>query len=120
MSEGAHISIVATLNLLRVCLAELDLVFLGMVELFHSVVRFRTAVTIGTLLVKGCVGDVLTYFAGIGSQRPSSVLLGFVVIEALFGVVLVGELALLGFEVVQVYKYHDVTIRAIHLLSFWQ
>ncbi len=118
MCKCTHIPVIAAFNLLWVRLAELNFVFLGVIEFLDSVMRFWAAVTIWTLLVKRSVGDVWAYFAGVGPQRPPSVLFSLVVIETLFGVVLVREFALLGFKVVQVDKYYDVIVCAIHLLSF--
>lgn len=44
MGESAHVAIVTTFNAFRVSLAELDLIFLGVVEFLDSVVGSGTIV----------------------------------------------------------------------------
>jgi hypothetical protein len=108
MSESAHISIVTTLHLLGVSLTKLDLILFRVVEFFHSVVRARTTVSKRTVLMLLGVHHIGADFAGVGAKHATAVLFGFVIIETLFWVVLVGYLALLSLEVVEVDKDDDV------------
>jgi hypothetical protein len=57
------------------------------------------------------VSNVRTNFARVSAYNSATVLFGFMIIKALFGVVLVGQLALLSFEIVEVDKYDYVIIK---------
>ena len=81
--KGTHVSVVAAVDLVRVALAELALVFFGVVKFFDSILRMYAYVTIGALLV-----GVETQLAGVKGGRPSAVLLvGLVEEKALLRVV---------------------------------
>lgn len=54
------------------------------------------------------IRDLRAYLTCIGAQRPSSVFFGFMVVEALFWIMLILNLALLSLEIVQIDEDHHV------------
>jgi hypothetical protein len=103
VSKGTHVSIIARLNLLRVGRAKLDLVFLWMIELFHPVMRTSATITQGTLVMSGTIKYIRTNFTRIGAKRSSSILLCFMVEEALLWIMRTSNFARLGLKVIQIY-----------------
>ena len=63
-----HLAILTILHVMRVCLAELALVFFRVVELLHPVMRSQALLSIGYALVLGCTrGDFLAHLARVGA-----------------------------------------------------
>lgn len=60
--------------------------------------------------MSSAVDYVGAYLAGVSPERSSPVLLGFVVEEALFGIVLVRYLTLLSLEVIEIYVTHYIAL----------
>jgi len=73
-----------------------------MIKLLDPVMGFGAGISLTALVPVMLRDHVGTDFGSIGAQRPSAVLFGFVKVEALLGVVLIGKLAGLGLEVKEV------------------
>lgn len=90
-----------------------------MIELLYSIVGARAGVSHGALVMNGAIGDVLAGFRGVGTKRSSAVLLGLVIEEALFRIVLVGNFTLLSLEVIEIQVSDHVIIswlKMVHIL----
>lgn len=104
MSKGTHVAEVTLVHIARPFVAELGLVFLGMVERLDAVVGLRACVTIWTAT---CLCK-LAHFTAVGPQGSPLVLV--VVEPALFLVVTILFGAGLRLEDSQVEQLHTVFV----------
>lgn len=112
MCECTHISVVTGFNAAWVTLAELDFVLLRMIELFYAVVSALAAIAQRTFVSMFLRDDILADLGGVGAESTSSVFFGFMIVEALLGVMLIAELAWLSLKIEEVYlSYTIVRIR---------
>ena len=79
-----------------------------MIELFHSIMRSRAAVSHRTFEVSCAVDYVRAYLTSVGTKGSSSILLGFVVEEAFLWIVLVWDFTLLSLEVIEIDEADDI------------
>lgn len=92
MSEGAHVAVVAVIDLVRVALAELGFVLLGVIEVFDPVVGPDANVTI--LTVAFAARDITAKLRRVmGGYAASITLVRIVVVQALLAVVRLRDLA---------------------------
>lgn len=90
MGESAHLSVLAVVHVVGVCLAKLALVLFGMVKLLDPVVRFGASFSMTNALeVVGATGDLLAHLTGVAAQRSSPVLFEVVVVKTPLRVVVV-------------------------------
>lgn len=89
VSKCAHLAILTVLHVVWICLAKLTLILLGMVELFHPVVRLEALLPVRYALVVSCTGGNLTaHLTSVGSKSASTILLVVVIVEASLRIVL--------------------------------
>jgi hypothetical protein len=99
MGECTHISIVTGFDPVWVTWAKFDLVLLRMVELLYPIVRARTAVLEWALIPMLGWNNILTDLWGVWSKGTSPVFFGFMIIKALFRIVLIAKLAWLSLKI---------------------
>ena len=117
MSKSTHISIVTGLDLVWVGRAELNFVFLRMIELFNSIMRSKAAIAHRTFEVSCTIDHIRADFTCVGTKRSSSILLSLMIEETFLRIMLIWNLALLSLEVVEINVADDIITGPLIYLS---
>jgi hypothetical protein len=100
MGEGTHIAIVTHVNSVGIRLTKFDLVLLGMIEFFNSIMASDALVSKGAFVMRWAINHIGADFTRVGSKLSTSILLRFVIEKTFLGVVLMSYLALLSLEII--------------------
>lgn len=87
VGKGTQLAVDAIHHVIWVGLAKFTFVFFWMIKFLDPVVSLVAGLALRAREICVKALDLVAHLAGVASERPAPVLLGIVVVEALFGIV---------------------------------